>query len=144
MANHSRISFFCAAFALAFGPAVFAAPPVAPVRPVTDTYFGTTVVDPYRWMEAGGPELLDYMKAENAVTQQALQQFSPQNAEILAELTKLADTVPEVRRFARSLDDYFYLETPPGKSDALLMMRPAEGGTARLLLDTGTMAKEGK
>ena len=27
-------------------------PPVAPVRPVTETYFGTTVVDPYRWMEA--------------------------------------------------------------------------------------------
>ena len=27
--------------------------PVAPSRPVTDTYFGTTVLDPYRWMEAG-------------------------------------------------------------------------------------------
>jgi prolyl oligopeptidase len=119
-------------------------PPVAPVRPVTDTYFGTTVVDPYRWMEAGGPELLEYMKAENAVTQQALQPLAAQNAEILAELTKLADTVPEVRRFARSLDDYFYLETPPGKSDALLMMRPVAGGPAKLLLDPGTMATEGK
>ena len=26
-------------------------PPVAPVRPVTDTYFGTPVVDPYRYLE---------------------------------------------------------------------------------------------
>jgi prolyl oligopeptidase len=26
-------------------------PPVAPVRTVTDTYFGTTVADPYRYME---------------------------------------------------------------------------------------------
>ena len=70
--------------------------PVAPVRPVTDVYFGTSVVDPYRWMESGGPELLEYMKAENAVTEQALKPFAAQDAEILAELTKLADTVPVV------------------------------------------------
>ena len=51
------------------------APPVAPVKPVTDTYFGTTVVDPYRWMETSTDELQDYMRAENAVTQQALAPF---------------------------------------------------------------------
>jgi prolyl oligopeptidase len=119
-------------------------PPVAPVRPVTDTYFGTAVVDPYRWMEAGGPELLDYMKAENAVTQQTLKPFEAQNAAILAELTKLADTVPEVRGFNRTLDEYFYLETPPSKSDARLMMRSVTGGEARLLLDPATMAADGK
>ena len=32
-------------------PTVPHAPPVAPVRPVTDDYFGTKVVDNYRWME---------------------------------------------------------------------------------------------
>lgn len=120
------------------------APPVAPVRPVTDTYFGTEVVDPYRWMEAGGPELLDYMKAENAVTQEALKPFAAQNAELLAELTKLADTVPEVRGFTRTLDRYFYLVTPQGKSDAQLMVRAVAGGTAQLLLDPATMATDGK
>ena len=26
-------------------------PPVAPVRPVTDTHFGTKVTDPYRYMD---------------------------------------------------------------------------------------------
>jgi len=56
------------------------------------------------------------MKAENAVTEQALKPFAKQDAEILAELTKLADTVPVVRAVTRNLDSYFYLETPPGKT----------------------------
>ena len=34
-----------------FGAESASHPPVAPVRPVTENYFGTTVVDPYRWME---------------------------------------------------------------------------------------------
>jgi prolyl oligopeptidase len=118
--------------------------PVAPSRPVTDIYFGTTVVDPYRWMEAGGPELQDYMKAENAVTEEALKPFASQNEAILAELTKLADAVPAVRSVTRTLDQYFYLETPPAKSDAQLKTRPVEGGEARLLLDPATMATAGQ
>jgi prolyl oligopeptidase len=140
--SHVLVVLVVATLSLASGAQV--APPLAPVRPVTDTYFGTAVVDPYRWMEAGGPELLEYMKAQNVVTQQALKPFEAQNAEILAELTKFADTVPEVRRVDRTLDQYFYLETPPGKSDALLMLRSVAGGTARLLLDPGTMATDGK
>jgi prolyl oligopeptidase len=118
--------------------------PIAPSRPVTDTYFGATVVDPYRWMEAGGPELLDYMKAENAVTEEALKPFATQNASILDELTKLEDTVPAVREINRTLDQYFYLETPPGKSDAQLKTRPVSGGEGRLLLDPATMASAGQ
>ena len=76
---------------------------------MTDVYFGTSVVDPYRWMESGGQELLDYIPAENAVTEQALKPLAKQDAEILAELTKLADTVPVVRAVTRNLDEYFYL-----------------------------------
>ena len=118
--------------------------PVAPARPVTDVYFGTAVVDPYRWMEAGGPELLDYMKAENAVTLEAFKPFAAQNEALLEELTKLADEVPAVRSISRTLDQYFYLETPPGKSDAELKTRPVAGGEARLLLDPATMATAGQ
>jgi prolyl oligopeptidase len=118
--------------------------PVAPVRPVTDNYFGTAVVDPYRWMETGGPELLDYMKAQNAVTQQALAPFASQDARILGELKQLADTVPAISAVARVLDHYFYLETPPGKSDAQLMTRAVAGGAGRLLLDPATLAADNK
>jgi prolyl oligopeptidase len=95
-------------------------------------------------MEAGGPELLDYMKAENAVTEEALKPFATQNAAILDELTKLEDAVPLVRGINRTLDQYFYLETPPGKSDAQLKTRPVAGGEGRLLLDPATMATAGQ
>jgi prolyl oligopeptidase len=143
MSHLSRLAWLIAAL-LPLGLQAQLSAPVAPARPVTDVYFGTAVVDPYRWMEAGGPELLDYMKAENAVTLEAFKPFAAQNEALLAELTKLADEVPAVRSISRTLDQYFYLETPPGKSDAELKTRPVAGGEARLLLDPATMATAGQ
>ena len=81
-------------------------PPVAPVRAVSDTYYGQTVVDPYRWMETSTDELLPYMKAQNAVTMEALKPFASQNAQILSELTKLSETVAAVDGPTRVLDQY--------------------------------------
>src|SRR5271156_2075539 len=49
------------------------APPVAPVRPVTDTYFGTPVVDNYRYMEnLKDPEVQGWMKGQAAYTRKVL------------------------------------------------------------------------
>ena len=84
------------------------------------------------------------MKAENAVTEESLKPFATPNATILEELTKLEDTVPAVRGINRTLDQYFYLETPPGKSDAQLKTRPVAGGEGRLLLDPATLASTGQ
>ena len=40
-------------------------PPAAPVRPVTDDYFGTKITDNYRWMEnLKDPEMQHWMKAQ--------------------------------------------------------------------------------
>jgi prolyl oligopeptidase len=119
-------------------------PPVAPVKPVTDTYFATAVVDPYRWMETSTDELLAYMKAENAVTTEALRPFASQNTEILSELTKLSETVAVVDGPTRNLDQYFYLELPTDKSDYRLMTRSVAGGPSRLLLDPATLAQDAK
>lgn len=48
------------------------APPRARIAPVTDDYFGTRVVDPYRWMEAEDAEWLAYAKAQGAYTDKVL------------------------------------------------------------------------
>lgn len=62
------------------------APPAAPVKPVTDTYFGTKVVDPYRWMEdMHNPALLSWMKAQNDYTRSVLDSI-PGRAVLLAQL----------------------------------------------------------
>jgi prolyl oligopeptidase len=43
-----------------------ASPPyAAPIRPVTDDYFGTKIVDDYRWMEdLDNPEVQRWMRAQ--------------------------------------------------------------------------------
>ena len=64
-----------ALWALAGGAAAATAsgPPVAPVEPVTDTYFGTNVTDPYRWMEdRSAPRFVDYLMKQGAYARGAL------------------------------------------------------------------------
>src|SRR5271168_2132361 len=43
---------------------VAAAPPPAPTDEYTETLFGTTVNDPYRWMETGGAAFDEWLTAE--------------------------------------------------------------------------------
>ena len=63
-------------------------PPVAPVRDVADTYFGTKVIDPYRWMETDSPELSTWMKAEADHTRRVLDAL-PLRAELAARVKAL-------------------------------------------------------
>src|SRR5688572_31303158 len=50
-----------------------AALPVAKRVVASDDYYGTTVLDPYRWMEnANDPELVAWLKAQNARTRALL------------------------------------------------------------------------
>src|SRR6516164_9683998 len=52
------------------------APPPAPVRSVTDEYFGTKVVDPYRYMEnLKDPQVEAWFKAQNDYTRAILRTF---------------------------------------------------------------------
>src|SRR4030095_8388055 len=62
------------AAAMAFAQA---APPVAPIKPVTDTYFGVTVTDPYRYMEnMKDPEVAAWMKAQADYTHAVLSKIA--------------------------------------------------------------------
>ena len=63
--------------------------PAARTTDTRDSYFGTTVADPYRWMEdLNAPELKQWIDAENAVTAKYLDVLPVRDA-LKARITEL-------------------------------------------------------
>lgn len=62
-------------------------PPVAPTRPFTRTYHGDAVEDPYAWMsDVEDPELLDYLRAENAYAEAMTEHLAPLRETLFTEI----------------------------------------------------------
>ena len=116
-------------------------PPKAPVRPVTDDYFGTKVVDNYRWMEnLKDPEMQHWMKAQADYTDAVLARI-PGRAAFLARLRALDASqlavMGEVWR--RPGNHYFYLKRPANESVQKLYQRTGLAGAERLVVDPATI-----
>jgi prolyl oligopeptidase len=110
-------------------------PPVAPAKPVTDDYYGTKVVDPYRYMEnLKNPEVQAWMKGQNDYTRAALASL-PGRAQLLARIQELDQAVPRV--FAQQLPGGLYLvrKRLPTEDVAKLYLRQGLTGEDRLLVD---------
>ena len=112
-------------------------PPVAKtiVYPVTarievsDSYFGTKVTDPYRWLEnLDSPEVQAWVRSQNALSEPRLAEL-PARAWIKARLAQLWDyeryDVP-VKRGGR----YFYLHNDGRQNQSVLQVAdgPEEAG----------------
>jgi prolyl oligopeptidase len=131
-----------AGLALALAPAVlpvFGAaptpPPPAPVRPVTDVYFGTSVTDPYRWLEnLSDPEVVTFFRQQNDYTRAVIGQLGAPRAKLLAQIRKLDDAGIAVYDAVRDGSSVFYMKLPKGANIARLYVRRA-GGPERLLFD---------
>ncbi|HYL61642.1 MAG TPA: prolyl oligopeptidase family serine peptidase [Candidatus Methylomirabilis sp.] len=113
-----------------------AKPPVAPARPVTDDYYGTKIVDNYRYMEnLKDPEVQQWMKAQDDYTRSVLERLSGRAA-LLARTNDLIRSQP-----ARVLDvqivagHYYSLRIPSGGQTAGLYVRDGLNGTDQLLID---------
>ena len=124
------------------GPAL-AKPPVAPVRPVTDDYFGTKVVDNYRWMEnLKDPEMQQWMKAQADYTRQTLDAL-PGYPALLKRIAELdASTPPRVGDVQIVAGRYYSLRTPSGSQVPKLYVRDSVKGTDRLLIDPEKLSAE--
>jgi prolyl oligopeptidase len=113
-------------------------PEVAPVRQVTDVYFGISVVDPYRWLEnLGDPEVQKWFKSQADYSRATLDRIPGRNA-IFADVKKYVDAVPafvgDVSLFPGDL--YFYKKSLSGQNLAKLYMRQGLGGKESLFVDT--------
>jgi hypothetical protein len=111
------------------------APPVAPVREVTDDYFGTKVVDPYRWMEdSKNPETVAWMKAQADYTRDYLGRL-PMRQTLLERISKLSDAGVKVDGIQRRGNLYFYDRLAPGENVGKLCVRDGLNGEECLLVD---------
>jgi prolyl oligopeptidase len=114
-------------------------PPAAKKIPVTDTYFGTTVVDPYRWMESGGSDFQAYLKAHNDRTRAILDAI-PGRAALASRLQALSETSNVSSGVVSRHGTYFYEKLPPGANSTKLYVRSGIGGAERVLVDPDTLS----
>jgi len=115
--------------------------PVAPVRPVTTDYFGTPVVDNYRYMEdLGSAEVKAWMKAQADYTRAQLDAIAGRAA-LKERIHALLNA--DLRRggFVRRGDRYFYEVTEPSAQLPKLYYRDGLAGQEHLLIDPGQLGK---
>jgi prolyl oligopeptidase len=111
------------------------------VRPVTDDYYGTKIVDPYRYMEnLKDPEVQAWMKAQNDYTRAVLARV-PGRLQLLARIRELDQSAParvsDVRRLPGDL--YFYQKLVAGEDVAKLYMRQGLSGPEKVVIDPETI-----
>jgi prolyl oligopeptidase len=121
-------------------------PPVADKRPVTHTYFGTTVSDDYEWLEDGkSPEVRAFTDAENAYARKALDAL-PDRPAIKKRITELlgqsSSDYWDVRDVAHTL---FVLKEAPPKQQPMLVTRSesADPASEHVVVDPNSLDPSG-
>jgi len=117
-------------------------PPATPIREVSDTYFGTQIKDPYRWLEdLKSPEVQSWMKAQNDYTRSLLDRL-PGREKLRARIAELDNTGVRVAQFESYGGRQFFLKQAPGDDNRKLYVREGDR-PARLLLDTEKLTANG-
>lgn len=129
----------------ALAPAISAPskPPVAPVKPVTNTYFGHKVVDPYQWMENSDSTQFQTWLRGQANYARAVLDNIPGRDKLYGEIKKLDNASTSVGEVQIGGGRYFYLKTEPGFDTAKLFVRDGLNGKERLLFDPQTLSENG-
>jgi prolyl oligopeptidase len=135
----------CTVLGLVWSVAGLAAdgPPVAPVKPVTETFFGTQVTDPYRWMEeSGSPDFMTWIKGEADYTRSVLDRIPGRDA-LLKRVVALDNAGILIRNLQIAGGKYLYEKTVPGAANYSLTMRVGRTGAETVLVDPEKLGSAG-
>lgn len=110
---------------------------------VTDDYFGTTVADIYRPLENDtAPATLEWVKAENAVTENYLSQIPFRDA-LRDRLTQL-NNYKKTGLLSKHKDGkYYYYENDGLQNQSVLYRTDSIGGTPEVFLDPNKLSDDG-
>ena len=116
--------------------------PQARVCDQTDNYFGVEVADPYRWMEVEKtPELLQWIEAENKLTQSYLAQI-PFREELRKEMTERYDYAKVGLPWKRG-GRYFFSKNSGLQNQSVQYYKTTVDGEETLLLDPNKLSDDG-
>ncbi|HKE92735.1 MAG TPA: prolyl oligopeptidase family serine peptidase [Povalibacter sp.] len=110
-------------------------PPAARVEPVTETFFGKSVTDPYRWME--NPKDRDwepFMKGQAQYARQVLDAI-PGRVGIARRVSELSGDLEIISSIQLGGSRIFVEKRPAGADNFQLFVREAVDGPERLLFD---------
>jgi prolyl oligopeptidase len=117
-------------------------PPVAPVRPVTDDYFGTAVIDNYRYMEnLKDPEVQAWMKAQNSYTRKVLERL-PGRAALAKRIQSVLGNDLRRTTFRRRGELLFYEVLEAGAELPKLAYRDGLQGEEHVLVDPAKLSTD--
>jgi prolyl oligopeptidase len=134
--------FLCVLFALTASAQVRLEYPKAKTVDQTDNYFGTSVADPYRWLEdADSEETKAWVEAENKLTFSYLDTI-PQRARIKARLTELWNYEKYSAPFKEG-NRYFYYKNDGLQNQYVLYVADSITDKGRILLDPNTLSTDG-
>ncbi|MGE5333661.1 MAG: prolyl oligopeptidase family serine peptidase [Nitrososphaerota archaeon] len=115
-------------------------PPRARVEVVRDSYFGTVIEDPYRWMEDHrSAEAQTWLHQQADYAAQVLGSL-PERDALLARISALSDAGPEMHHLRMAGGRVFALRQNPGEDLPRLVMYAAPDAPETTLLDPNAMS----
>ncbi len=109
---------------------------------VVDDYHGTSVADPFRWMEnLGSTETVAWIRAQNAVTNGYLEKL-PYRETLRKRITELWD-YPKVALPYREGGRVFYRKNSGLQKQSVLYVRRSLSGPPRVVLDPNKLWPDG-
>ena len=109
---------------------------------VVDTYFGTSVPDPYRWLENDtSAQTAAWVAAKNKVTGEYLSKI-PFRGVLLRRLTAVAD-YEKIGAPAKKHGKYYFYKNDGLQNQSVLYVQNSLDGEARVMLDPNKLSADG-